>query len=100
MPKYRSEAKPKIYISAKDHGESYLFIVKDNGIGIEKQHLDRIFTIFQRLNSREEYEEQELALQFQKKLYSNTTEKYGQNLNLEMEQPSNSQFQNKNYLSY
>ena len=49
---------PKIYISAyedKGNGE-YVFSVQDNGIGIEKQYLNRIFRIFQRLHTMEEYE--------------------------------------------
>ena len=32
------------------------FIVEDNGIGFDEKHLDRIFTVFQRLHSRGEYE--------------------------------------------
>jgi PAS domain S-box len=49
---------PKIYIYAyedKGNGE-YVFSVQDNGIGIEKQYLNRIFRIFQRLHTMEEYE--------------------------------------------
>lgn len=57
--RYRKpDESPKICISAyedKDNGE-YVFSVQDNGIGIEKQYLNRIFRIFQRLHTMEEYE--------------------------------------------
>jgi PAS domain S-box-containing protein len=54
--KYRSEESPKINISAKEESKQWLFRVKDNGIGISEKHLDKIFTIFQRLHTKEEYE--------------------------------------------
>ncbi len=54
--KYHGDKDPKIHISADKGKDEYVFAVKDNGIGIDKNHLERIFTIFQRLHSREEYE--------------------------------------------
>jgi chemotaxis family two-component system sensor kinase Cph1 len=53
--KYHGKNYPKIYISVEKKAEEYIFSVKDNGIGIDQQHLERIFTIFQRLHTREEY---------------------------------------------
>jgi light-regulated signal transduction histidine kinase (bacteriophytochrome) len=53
--KYRKEENPIIHISSDSVDDEYIFSVKDNGIGIDQKHLGRIFTIFQRLHSREEY---------------------------------------------
>ncbi len=51
----RAGVKPVVDISARKDGGSYIFTVKDNGIGIEPKHFDRVFTIFQRLHTRSEY---------------------------------------------
>ncbi len=54
--KYRGEEIPKINISAVKEFNQYLFTVKDNGIGMSTEHLGRIFTIFQQLHNKDEYE--------------------------------------------
>ncbi|MEM7659549.1 MAG: ATP-binding protein, partial [Bacteroidota bacterium] len=46
---------PKIHISAKLQGDSWLFAVQDNGIGFEEQDAERIFLMFERLHNREDY---------------------------------------------
>ncbi len=46
---------PRIRVSAEQNNGHWVFGVQDNGIGIERRFYDRIFTIFQRLHTREEY---------------------------------------------
>ena len=60
----------KIHISAQKDEKNfeYLFSVSDNGIGIEKEYFDRIFTIFQRLHTREEYTGTGIGLSTAKKI--------------------------------
>jgi light-regulated signal transduction histidine kinase (bacteriophytochrome) len=66
--KYRRDVEPNITIDYSEKEDDYLFIVSDNGIGIEEHHLDRIFTVFQRLHSREEYEGTGIGLAISKKI--------------------------------
>jgi len=46
---------PKVHISAKQDENNWIFSVSDNGIGISQEYADRIFKIFQRLHTRDEY---------------------------------------------
>lgn len=55
--KFRETQDPVIEISARkseDEAE-WIFSVKDNGIGIDPKYFDRIFVIFKRLHTRDEY---------------------------------------------
>ena len=52
--KYHGKDAPVVEISAERKGEAWEFAVKDNGIGIDPKHFDRIFIIFQRLQARDE----------------------------------------------
>lgn len=53
--KYRGEAPPEIVIRAEQQENNWIISVQDNGIGIEPQYQEQIFTIFQRLHTREQY---------------------------------------------
>ncbi len=66
--KYRGDETPEIHISADSTDEENIFCIKDNGIGIDKKHLKRIFTIFQRLHSKDEYEGTGIGLAISKKI--------------------------------
>ena len=66
--KYHSKETPKIHISAIKENNQYLFSIKDNGIGMSPEHLKRIFTIFQRLHTNEEYEGTGIGLSIVQKI--------------------------------
>lgn len=53
--KFRAHERPLVHVSAQREGDSWLFTVQDNGIGIEPEYADRVFVIFQRLHSRRKY---------------------------------------------
>jgi len=52
----KEDASPRIHVDAERVGDMWHFSVADNGIGIDSDDAERIFQIFRRLHSREEYE--------------------------------------------
>jgi PAS domain S-box-containing protein len=53
--KYCRRDAPRIRVSAQRGASEWIFEVADNGIGIEPQHLTRIFEVFKRLHTAQEY---------------------------------------------
>ena len=53
--KFRSAEPPRIHVSADESNGEWEFAVRDNGIGVDPRHADRIFEIFKRLHTRDEY---------------------------------------------
>lgn len=68
--KYRqAEVAPQISITCTPgEDRTYQIRVQDNGIGFEEKYLDRIFTIFERLHGRTEYDGTGMGLAICKKI--------------------------------
>ena len=64
----RPETPPQIQLGAQRDGSNWLFHVRDNGIGIDPQYHERIFVIFQRLHTREQYPGTGIGLALCKKI--------------------------------
>jgi PAS domain S-box-containing protein len=66
--KFRGDQPVKVHVGVKQQKGSWLFRISDNGIGIESQHAERIFIIFQRLHSRSQYPGTGIGLAICKKI--------------------------------
>jgi light-regulated signal transduction histidine kinase (bacteriophytochrome) len=64
----KKDVKVEISIPVTENNDDYIFAIKDNGIGIEEKYQDKIFTIFQRLHSTEEYAGSGIGLSICKKI--------------------------------
>lgn len=53
--KFHGSESPVVHTSVRREGNNWIFSVRDNGIGIDPHSADRIFAVFQRLHTREEY---------------------------------------------
>ncbi|MEO6229637.1 MAG: PAS domain S-box protein [Ferruginibacter sp.] len=63
--------KPVINIAAEELKDYWKFSVSDNGIGIDQKYFGKVFTVFQRLHSKEQYSGTGIGLAICKKIINN-----------------------------
>ena len=66
--KFRGKDSPRIHIEVLEKEHEWLFSVLDNGIGIAPEYAQQVFSIFQRLHSRQEYPGTGIGLALCKKI--------------------------------
>jgi PAS domain S-box-containing protein len=66
--KFHGDAQPLVRIGAERSGDDWIFSIADNGIGIDKAHVDDIFQMFRRLHTREKYDGNGIGLTIAKRI--------------------------------
>ncbi|HEY3458652.1 MAG TPA: ATP-binding protein [Bryobacteraceae bacterium] len=87
--KYRSpERAPLIHVGAERSKKNWVFSIRDNGIGIAPEYKERIFGLFKRLHSRDEYSGTGIGLAICQRI----VERYGGRIWVESEPGKGSTF--------
>jgi PAS domain S-box-containing protein len=64
----RAGTTPQVHVTARRQDRAWLFCVQDNGIGLDPDEAGRIFDVFQRLHTIDEYEGMGIGLALCKKI--------------------------------
>lgn len=86
--KFRGEEPPEIRVGVERRGRDWELRVQDNGIGIEPRYAERVFVIFQRLHTREDYPGTGIGLAVSKRI----VERHGGRMWIESEPGEGSTF--------
>jgi signal transduction histidine kinase len=87
--KYQKPGTPTIHVSAAlNDAKKWIFSVTDNGLGIDHKNLDKIFGMFQRLHTREEFTGTGIGLALCKKI----VERHGGSISVESQLGQGSTF--------
>jgi signal transduction histidine kinase len=66
--KFQNGNVPEVHISSQTVGKDWRISIRDNGIGIAPEHTERIFQMFRRLHTRDEYPGNGMGLAISKKI--------------------------------
>ena len=86
--KFRGEDPPQIHVGLQQDGKNWVFSFSDNGIGIDPQYFERIFIIFQRLHTLQDYSGTGIGLAISKRI----VERHGGRIWIESQSGSGSSF--------
>jgi light-regulated signal transduction histidine kinase (bacteriophytochrome) len=86
--KFRGPERPRIHISATIGSGEWTFAVKDNGIGLDMNKAGKIFIMFQRQHTKEEYPGSGIGLAISKKI----VERHGGRIWVESEEGKGATF--------
>jgi signal transduction histidine kinase len=86
--KYRGADAPKVIVSVQQYARGWIFSVQDNGIGIDRKDQDKLFQMFQRLHTHDEFPGTGIGLAMSKKI----VDRHGGKIWVESEEGKGSTF--------